>query len=269
MGEPRTYPHGVPSWVEAAVPDLEAAQRFYGELLGWTFERTGGHTVARLDGRDVAGLSATSGGASWSTYIAVDDADAAVAAIARAGGRVLAEPADVDSAGRTATCADPAGAEFRLWQAGRRLGAQAVNGPGNWNFSDLHTPDPAGATAFYSAVFGWEVDDVGFGRLVRAPGYGDHLASTVDPDIRSRQDGVGAPPGFADAVAWLVPQDPGAPAHWHVMFAVADRDDAAETVWRLGGEVTSTDDNEWTRIAEVRDPWGATFTASQFAPASA
>jgi uncharacterized protein len=263
MEASRTYPHGVPSWVETTQPDVEAAQRFYGDLFGWTFEG-GDYLIAHLGGRDVAGLSA--GPAGWHTYVAVDSADATALAVASAGGTVLAGPQDAGQAGRFAVCADPSGADFRLWQAGRRLGAQATNGPGAWNFSDLHTPDPAGAVAFYAEVFGWEVDDIGFGMMVRVPGYGDHLESTVDPDIRSRQDGAGVPPGFADAVGWLVPADAGTPPRWHVTFSVADRDAAVATVRRGGGEVLSTDDNEWSRLAVVRDPWGATFTASQFAP---
>ncbi|MFE7834658.1 VOC family protein [Streptomyces sp. NPDC057474] len=32
------YPEGVPCWVDAQLPDLEAGKRFYGELFGWTFK---------------------------------------------------------------------------------------------------------------------------------------------------------------------------------------------------------------------------------------
>jgi uncharacterized protein len=65
--------------------------------------------------------------------------------------------------------------------------------PVAWNFSDLHTNDPAAAEEFYAAVFGWEAAELDFGATMwRAPGYGDHLEATVDPDIRSRQ---GAAPG--------------------------------------------------------------------------
>ena len=34
----RTYPHGVPSWVDTEQPDTDAARAFYGELFGWSFE---------------------------------------------------------------------------------------------------------------------------------------------------------------------------------------------------------------------------------------
>ena len=38
MDETRTYPEGVPSWIDIEQPDLDAAQAFYGGLFGWTFE---------------------------------------------------------------------------------------------------------------------------------------------------------------------------------------------------------------------------------------
>ena len=69
------------------------------------------------------------------------DADASAAAVVAAGGTVISPPQDAGPGGRAATCADPTGAEFRLWQARRRLGAQLANAPGSWNFSDLQTAD--------------------------------------------------------------------------------------------------------------------------------
>jgi hypothetical protein len=115
-------------------------------------------------------------------------------------------------------------------------------------------------------VFGWAVEDLGFATMVRRPGYGDHLEATVDPDIRARQAGVIAPPGFEDAIAWVAALEPGTAPHWHVTFAVADRDRAAAQAQRLGAEVMATQDTQWTRTALIRDPQGAVFTASQFTP---
>ena len=81
-----------------------------------------------------------------------------------------------------------------------------------------------------------------------------------------RQAGVSAPPGFADAIGWMAPLLPGEEPHWHVTFTVADRDETAAAVERLGAAVLSTSDSDWTREALVRDPQGGVFTASQFAP---
>ena len=149
-----------------------------------------------------------------------------------------------------------------MWQARRRLGAQLANAPGSWNFSDLHTTDRERALAFYAAVFGWEVDSGLAVGMIRVPGYGDHLASTIDPHIYERQ--AGAPPGFADAVAGLEVTD-GAPG-WHVRFTVADRDSSVASAESLGATVLAATDTLWTKEALIRDPQGAELTLSQFAP---
>ena len=273
MTDQRTYPSGVPCWVDTEQPDVDAARRFYEGLFGWTFQDAmpadapARYLIASLDGKDVAaiGSAEVDAGAEWNTYIAVDDADATAAAVRAAGGPITREAVDVGPAGRLAVCADSRGVRFRLWRARRRLGAQVVNEPGSWNFSDLHTGDPAAAAAFYAPLFGWEFDDVGFATLMRRRGYGDHLEATVDPGIRDRQAGV-APPGFEDAIGWLVPLGDGQADHWHVSFAVADRDASAALAERLGATVVASEDTQWTKTALVRDPQGAEFTLSQFTP---
>lgn len=64
---------------------------------------------------------------------------------------------------------DPEGAELRIWQPRRRLGAQAVNVPGTWNFSDLRTTDAKAAMAFYA------------GAVMRDPQGADFTASQFTP----------------------------------------------------------------------------------------
>lgn len=277
---PRTYPAGVTSWVDLEVADLDAlevATDFYGGLFGWTFDQATPdevpfrYLIARLDGQDAAGLGAPAsparpGGTEWTTYVAVDDTDATAAAVERASGQVLLAPADAGEGGRSALCADPDGLRFGLFQARRRLGAQVTNQPGAWNFSDLHVADPTAATGFYTDLFGWEVADLGFARMIRRPGYGDHLESTVDPGIRERQSGAMVPPGFADAIGWVAALAPDEKPHWHVTFSVADRDESAAAVERLGGTVVRSSTSDWTREAVVADPLGAQFTLSQFTP---
>jgi uncharacterized protein len=266
----RTYPPGVTCWIDTDQPDLDAAIEFYGGLFGWTFEeaRPPGpvdrYVVARLDGRDVAALAtSTDGYATWNTYVAVDDVDAVAEVFGKHGGRVLTAPWDLPG-GRGAAVTDPEGVLVRLWQPDRRPGVQATNEPGAWNFSDLHTSDPAAAADFYSRTFGWRVVDQGWGTAIQVPGYGDHLEATVDPDIRNRQSS--APDGFEDVIGGMAPLQPSEDPHWHVTFTVADRDAAAAHVERLGGTVLTTAEDDWTRSALLRDPQGAAFTLSQFAP---
>jgi uncharacterized protein len=281
MSEARTYPEGVTSWVDIEHPDVGAAQAFYGGLFEWTFAdatppgAASRYVVAKLDGVDAAGIGGSAqagravGSSAWNTYVAVADIHAAATRIEAAGGRVLQGPSDVGEAGRSAVCADPFDVPFRLWQARRRLGAQVVNTPGAWNFSDLHAADPVASAAFYSEVFGWSVDDLGFAMMIRMPGYGDHLEATSDPEIRARQAGAATPPGFADAIGWLAPVGAGEQPHWHVSFTVADRDVTATAAERLGGTVLGRTDSDWTRDAFIRDPQGGVFTASQFTPPTA
>ncbi|HEY6650028.1 MAG TPA: VOC family protein [Mycobacterium sp.] len=106
---------------------------------------------------------------------------------------------------------------------------------------------------------------MGFATMIRRPGYGDHLAATVDPGIRKRQEGISAPSGFADAIAWLAPLA-GGDDHWHVSFTVASRDESTAAAEKLGAVVISSDDTEWTKAALIRDPQGAELTLSQFTP---
>jgi predicted enzyme related to lactoylglutathione lyase len=271
----RTYPAGVPCWIDSEQPDPEAACAFYAELFGWEISRVtppevpDAYFVATVDGRDVAAVAPSGEApATWNTYVAVDDLAAAAQSVTAHGGQLLAEPAEVGpggAAGALAICADPEGAGFRLWRAGARRGSQLVNAPSAWNFSHLQTRDLDAARAFYEAVFGWEYSEMpGDTRMWRVPGYGDHLAATSDPDIYVRQ--AGAPEGFADVVggAELI-GDAGDP-RWKVVFSVADRDELAARAGRLGADVVRTSDTMWTREADLRDPQGAALTISQFAP---
>ena len=79
----RTYPHGVTCWIDVEQPDLDAAQAFYGGLLGWEFDvatppdAPEPYVVATLDGREVAALAEAESVGGWNTYVAVDDADGA------------------------------------------------------------------------------------------------------------------------------------------------------------------------------------------------
>jgi predicted enzyme related to lactoylglutathione lyase len=269
---PRSYPHGVTSWVDLDSPDPAAAGEFYARLFGWELRVVTpevvpvSYAVARLDGEEAAGLAGpVEGPASWNTYLAVDDLDRAVQQVTDGGGTVTAPPAEAGG-GRSASCVDPQGAPFRLWQAADLLGAQALNRPGAWNFSNLLTPDAAAATRFYAPIFGWQVVDQGFGLAVQVPGYGDHLAATADPGIHERQAGIAAPDGFADVIGAMVQTDGSEPARWDVVFAVADRDAAAGTAQSLGATVAGYLETEWTREAFVVDPQGARLTLSEFTP---
>ena len=129
--------------------------------------------MSRIGGKDVAAIGSIPDGVSTqpalNTYVWVDDADATVDAAKAAGDTILAEPMDVFDAGRSATFADPEGASISIWQAGRHRGSLVVNAHGGVNFNDLHTRNLGPAVAFYGAVFGWELLELGPGKARPTP----------------------------------------------------------------------------------------------------
>ena len=218
MSTREDYPAGVPCWVDTSQPDPVDAARFYSGLFGWQTEDAmppdaGTHYyMARIGGRDAAAISSQSPGAPpqavWNTYIRVESADDAAARVREAGGRVLSEPFDVFDAGRMGVFADPEGAVFCVWQPGSHRGSAAVNEHGAVNFNNLHTDDVEAARAFYGAVFGWTTIDAG-SPMWALPGYGDHLEE-LNPGLRAGMKQMGAPEGFEDVVATILPRE-GAP----------------------------------------------------------
>ncbi len=235
MSERSAYPNGVPSWVDIASADVDKSVAFYGGLFGWDYvsagppEETGGYGMFTLRDKLVAGIGPLQNESQppvWSTYIAVDDADATVAAATEAGGQVAVPAMDVMDAGRMAVLIDPAGAFIGLWQAGRTTGAQLVNEPGTLGWNELQVHDKDAALAFYTAVFGYgteeEEDDEGE----------DDPAAGLDYTVLTLDD---------KAIGGLVKMNDqwpeGVPPHWHVYFFVADADAIAQRTNDLGGTV--------------------------------
>jgi uncharacterized protein len=268
------YIAGVPCWVDTNQPDPDAAAEFYGALFGWESENAmppdspAKYFMARIRGRDVAAISSQQQEEppSWNTYVQVDSADDAAAKVREAGGTVLSEPFDVFDSGRMAVFADPQGATFSVWEPRAHLGSRVVNEHGTVNFNDLATTDVEGAKAFYGAVFGWGLLDMGGGGgMWTLPGYGDHLEE-LNPGTRERFGEMGAPGGFIDAVASVRPAD-GGTAAWGVVWGVDDADAIAAKAEQLGGKVlVAPVDAPWVRTSVIADPQGATFTANQFKP---
>jgi uncharacterized protein len=246
------YPAGVPCWVEVLVGTPEAALDFYGQLLGWEFTESGGYHVASLDGRAVAGVIALPDGGvpAWNTYVRVRSVADAAARVAEAGGTVVAGPLDALPFGRAAVLLDPSGAALSLWEPHERAGAELVNVPGAWMMSSLHTPDPAGANAFYGALFHWETSPLGPVTLYRLPGYvGGHPAQEIPRDVVA---------AMSSTVGTEIPP------HWNVNLRVADADAIAARTETLGGTVVQPPmDTPGFRSAVLADPQGAVFSVSQ------
>jgi uncharacterized protein len=238
---------GAPCRVDTFQPDPAAAARFYGDLLGWTFDdpqelALGTYRRARRDGRAVAGIGQAPAGFAagvWSTYVATGDLAAAVERAVGAGASVVLEAVE-GPGGRMSVLTDPAGAAFSLWDG---PAAELVAAPGAWAMSALHTPDPEASAAFYGAVFGWQAQAMADAPLsfLRLPAY-------AGPPAR------GVP---ADVVAVMAPAAPGVPPHWAVSMRVEDVDATATAAVALGGAtVVAPIDAGANRTAAIADPQG-------------
>ena len=118
------WSHGSFFWNELMTRDAEAAKKFYGATLGWTYEAMpmpdGTYWIAKMGAAPVGGLFTLSGPEferapeMWFTYIAVDDADARAKKLTAAGGKVLRPAFDVPNVGRIVVVQDNAGVMFGM-----------------------------------------------------------------------------------------------------------------------------------------------------------
>ena len=244
------YAPGTPNWVDLQSTDLAAAKGFYGRLFGWPYaERPsgdGGYWVAALDGAPVAAIMARTPPmraaalpATWSTYIATPDVDAAAARAAAAGGELRAGPFGLPGAGRMAVVGDPAGAVVSLWQADGHAGAGRVNEPGALTWNELVSDDLDAALPFYEATLGTRA------RRERLDG-DEYVVLLADERI------------VAGATA-----RPGGPAgnHWHVWFGADDVDALAQAALAAGGSVLAPPaDSDAGTVATLADPQGGVFS---------
>jgi hypothetical protein len=203
-------------------------------------EEAGHYTIVSKAGKQVAAISPAqdSGPPRWTTYINVDDLDVVAKKAESAGGTVIVAPMDVMSAGRMAIFQDTTGAVIAAWQPNEHIGAQLVNEPGSFTWSELSTGDLAKSKAFYSEVFGW-----GWGGA-------DEYA---EAQVAGRTIG-GVMPRRPE-------MPPEIPDNWLVYFGSPDVDTDAKRAADLGATVVvePTDIPGTGRFAVFVDPQGATF----------
>jgi uncharacterized protein len=114
-------PEGVFVWDELGTTDADAAQRFYGDVFGWTASDMGpdygGYRIFNVGETGIAGFMTLPDAAvppHWHPYVAVDDPDATTAKAKALGGGTLVEPMDVPKVGRIGVLSDPQGATIGI-----------------------------------------------------------------------------------------------------------------------------------------------------------
>lgn len=237
-------------WHDLLTDDLDAARKFYGPLLGWTFEAAqrpagGDYTLIRSSQGQIVGgmlkVEDPEGGADysrWLGYYAVPDVDAAAEAFASAGGQVVVEPRDLAMIARAAVVRDPDGAVVGLVTS--RIGypidqLRLDEGDVAWN--ELVTARPETAASLYAGLTA---------STVREEMRGEFTYRMLRNEGRERA-GVMARPNEDIEPFWLT------------YFAVADPSAAAARAAELGGEVLLAPTAEVRNgtIALVTDPNGA------------
>lgn len=244
---------GAPIWIDLGTTDMEAAKSFYDRLFGWNFTGTG----EDFGGYHMVDVGVPVGGAApnvnangeldpsmpawFTTYLKVDDADAAVAAVAEHGGHVFVQPMQVGDMGSMAIVAAPSGAAFGLWEPASFDGFDTSGRAGTAVWFESLTTDFDADSAFYRDVFGWANASEG----------------TTNARYATNAAHDAARAGLIDA-AGMLPE--GVPSHWQVTFGVDDVDAAVATVRELGGMVVRPPhDSPHGRHAVVADPQGAPF----------
>jgi predicted enzyme related to lactoylglutathione lyase len=109
-------------YVELAVDDLGQAKAFYAKALGWTFTDYGSDYVGIQDptrpGQEFGGLNPVTPSSRGDGVLALartDDAEAALASVQAAGGRIVVELHEYPG-GRRFTFADPSGNILGVYQ---------------------------------------------------------------------------------------------------------------------------------------------------------
>lgn len=236
-----------PVWVDLASTNAPAARAFYAHIFGWDVHveedpQYGGYAMARVDGKDAAGIGPAQPGqpSAWTVYLGTDDADALSADVAANGGEVVLPPMQIGDVGRMGIIRDPSGAFLGIWQPQTMRGFTAT-GAGAYTWAELNARGFETTRPFYENVFGWSSDAMPFpgGEYTRFSAGGPPFAG-----------GLEMHPGVPEQV----------PSYWMIYFAVADADATYAKAMEAGAsEMLSPSDFPGGRFAILADPTGAMF----------
>jgi len=257
MPETSEFAPGSFCWVDSGTDDLEKAKAFYAALFGWEYVTAddSGYTMCLRKGRPVAGLypfdqDMIAMGATpyWLAYVAVADADAALAAATAAGAQPISPVFDVPNHGRGAAFAGPAGALCGIFQPGGHRGFGLAGEPGTAVWCELQTGDVEAAATFYAAVFGWR-------REAMPMADGPYYLFTSGEEQRAGM--MANTPAMGEM-----------PPNRQVYFQVDDADAALATARASGGAslVPVTPIETVGRFAALSSADGARFSILQPAP---
>jgi uncharacterized protein len=247
-------------WHELMTSDPKGAQKFYGDVVGWTFHNMpmegleGGYTmlgtgptpdtsvggIAKLESDPAAPAGAPP---HWLGYVAVPDVDAGAKKAESLGAKVIVAPTDIPTVGRFSVIADPQGAVLSLFKGNQEMPeptGMPTDRQISWN--ELMTTDQAGAWAFHSEMFGWEKGEaIDMGPM-----------GTYQIVLRKGQPIGGT---------MKIPEGMPMPPSWIYYFRVPALDASIAAATAGGGKLCNgpMEVPGGDRVAQLTDPQGATF----------
>ena len=246
---------GRPLWYELMTTDMNAAEKFYRNVVGWASAPFEGspqpYTMFKRSG-DVpaAGLMNRPDGMNfppfWAMYVGVNKLEDAAAHVKKLGGKELSPVIDIPTIGRMQMMTDPQGAAFYIYEPDPNApqlpeGAPQV-GEGSWH--ELMTTDAPAALKFYTDLFGW------------TPG------ETMDMGPMGKYYMFNRPHGMIGGIMNKPPEMAHVPPNWQIYFLVPDIDAAVERIKANGGQILNgpMEVPGGDRVLNAMDPQGAAFS---------
>jgi hypothetical protein len=241
-------------WHELMTTDTKAAEKFYGDVVGWRATDSGvpgetPYTLFNVGDRGIAGMlkitpDMAQNGArpGWLGYVSVDNVDEALSRLKQEGGKAFMGPQEVPNVIRFAMVADPQGAPFYIAKGLMEAPPPLPMGtPGTVGWNELMASDWQAAFAFYSKMFGWT----------------KATAHDMGPMGIYQLFAAGAHP-----IGGMMTKPPQVPvAHWGYYFNVDAIDAGAERITKGGGKIVNgpieVPGGQW--VVQAADPQGAHF----------
>lgn len=243
-------------WYDLMSPDVDAATKFYAEVVGWGTQQWDGpapYTMWTASGAPIGGVvpltpeHASAGVVPhWMAYITVDDVDATMEKAKNNGATVVAEPRDIPNTGRMAVMRDPQGALIAIYKPSNDSpGGEPAVGQFSWH--ELSTTDHPAAWKFYSDLFGWEK----MGEMDMGGAMGIYQM-------------FGANGQMLGGMMNKAPENP-MPPNWLIYVRVNDVRASVDAVKRLGGQVLyePMEVPGGDEVSAVMDPQGTAFGLHQ------
>jgi uncharacterized protein len=232
-------------WFECVTSEVSKAKAFYGDVIGWKTQsfpmKDKTYDMLTAGEKPVGGYAAPEAGQQphWTSYLEVDDVDAAVKSVKAEGGSVLLAPFDIPDVGRTAKVADPQGATFWILAGTGEAGEDGPSTQGTFHWNELWARDAEKALRFYEKAFGFTA------KTMPMPEGDYHLLEK----------------GGVPRAGVMTSTRPDVSPMWLPYVAVDDCDATAARAKKQGGAIhlEPTDIPDVGRFAILGDVNGATF----------